>query len=111
MTKSGTGADPHQLLLHIQAGNAPLVIDVRSKREFEAGHVPGAAHVPFWQMAVAAARIPGRKDQPLVLYCGHGPRAYIAGAALRSAGFSRVQYLAGHMKRWRDLGLPLESSQ
>lgn len=111
MTKSVTGSDPQELLRQIQAGKPPLVIDVRSKREFDAGHVPGAAHVPFWQMALAAARIPGPKDRAIVLYCGHGPRAHIAGAALRRAGFSRIEYLAGHMKRWRDLDLPLEGSR
>ena len=43
--------------------------------------------------------------EPVVVYCGHGPRAYAAGAALWLSGFRRVVYLKGHMSKWRQAGL------
>jgi rhodanese-related sulfurtransferase len=92
----------------ITAGTAPVIVDVRSKREFEAGHVPGARHVPFWRMARHVKELLAFRNRPIVLYCGHGPRAYIAGAALRRQGFTGVAYLAGHMKAWKQMKLPLE---
>ena len=92
----------------IARGEAPCVVDVRSKAEFAAGHVPGAIHIPFWQMATRWRELLHLRDRPIVVYCGHGPRAFIAGAALKRRGFSHIAYLAGHMKKWNDLKLPLE---
>ena len=92
------------LLVRISAGTAPTVLDVRSHREFTRGHVPGALHVPCWKLLTRAPGIPMSLDDPLVLYCGHGPRAWLAGAALRRRGFRRVEYLDGHMSRWRREG-------
>ena len=111
MTKNVMGSDPGTLMQQIAAHEAPLVIDVRSRREFDSGHVPGARNIPFWKIPAAASELADFRDRPLVLYCGHGPRAFIAGAALRRRGFRRVAYLTGHMKQWRDLNLPLEVTE
>ncbi len=92
----------------IVRGEAPCVVDVRSKTEFAAGHVPGAIHIPFWQMVTRWRELFHLRERPIVVYCGHGPRAFIAGAALKRRGFTRVVYLAGHMKKWKDLKFPLE---
>ena len=108
MTKSVIGSDPAILMQQIHAGTAPLIIDVRSKSEFDQGHVPGARHVPFWKMASQAQALSAFRNGPIVVYCGHGPRAYLAGAALRRRGFRNVTYLAGHMKTWKAMHLPLE---
>jgi rhodanese-related sulfurtransferase len=93
------------LLAWIEAGTAPTILDVRSRREFVDGHVPGALHIPFWTVLTHLSEIPTSPAEPIVVYCGHGPRAYLAGAALRVAGFRRVVYLEGHMMNWRRAGL------
>ena len=95
------------LIDQINAKTAPLIIDVRSKREFNQGHVPGARHIPFWRVASQAQTLSAFRERPIVVYCGHGPRAYIAGAALRRRGFAQVAYLTGHMKNWKSMRLPL----
>jgi rhodanese-related sulfurtransferase len=102
MTDPVTGA---ALLAQIDAGTAPAIVDVRSGREFRRGHVPGARHIPFWLMPVRISQVPGSRTSPLVVYCGHGPRAYLAGAVLRWAGFQQVRYLDGHMRQWRSARL------
>jgi rhodanese-related sulfurtransferase len=93
------------LLAQIEAGTAPAILDVRSRREFADGHVPGALHIPFWAVLTRLSEIPASPSEPVVVYCGHGPRAYAAGAALWIAGFRRVVYLEGHMWKWRQAGL------
>ena len=98
---------PDELARKIASGTAPVIVDVRSKREFDAGHVPGALHLPFWQVGRRSETLASMRDQPIVLYCGHGPRAYMAGAALRRRGFTNITYLAGHMKKWKQMKLPL----
>ena len=96
---------PAALLERIDRGDAPLVLDVRSAGEFAAGHVPGAVHVPFTSVIAGFHDVPAKETDALVVYCGHGPRAWLAGAALRRRGYARVMYLRGHMKAWRRAGL------
>ena len=93
------------LLAQIEAGIAPTILDVRSQREFERGHVPGALHIPFWALLSRMSEVSTSPADPVVVYCGHGPRAYVAGAVLRATGFRRVTYLEGHMLKWRQAGL------
>jgi rhodanese-related sulfurtransferase len=45
--------------------------------------------------------VPGRVGDELILYCGHGPRAYIAAAVLRARGWKRIVYLRGHWSAWK----------
>jgi rhodanese-related sulfurtransferase len=97
-----------ELLALINAGAAPTIIDVRSRREFQEGHVPGARLIPFWKLLTGSPEIPAAMDDPVVLYCGHGPRAHLAGAALRRRGFRRVTYLDGHMAGWCRSKFPQE---
>jgi rhodanese-related sulfurtransferase len=99
---------PVRLLEAIAAGTAPAILDVRSRWEFRRGHVPGAIHIPFWLMPARISDVPVSKNSPVVVYCGHGPRAWLARVILRSTGFSDVALLEGHMSAWKQLGLPEE---
>ena len=95
-----TRIDAATLAARIASGTAPVILDVRSTWEFARGHVPGAIHVPFWRVHAHLHRIPARPDDEIVVYCGHGPRAAWAEAALRRRGFRRVLDLAGHWAGW-----------
>jgi rhodanese-related sulfurtransferase len=92
------------LLRRINSGAAPVILDVRSRAEFERGHVPGARHIPFWRIWRQIDALAAPRDAEVVVYCGHGPRASVAGLALRRKGFTRVVYLDGHFSQWRGAG-------
>jgi len=92
----------------IEAGAAPAILDVRSRVEFDDGHVPGARHVPFWLVPFRLARMGAAHDEEIVVYCGHRPRAQMAAVVLRRAGFRRVTHLEGDMAGWRQDRLPLQ---
>jgi len=94
----------------INTGHTPVIVDVRSSREYQAGHVPAAIHLPFWLAFARADDIDASKDELVVVYCAHGPRAGIGKAALKREGFTQVRYLQGHMKEWNKAGLPVETS-
>jgi rhodanese-related sulfurtransferase len=97
-----TGAE---LLERINRGEPVRIIDVRSESEFAAGHVPGAVNIPFTKVLLHADAVLGLDQGELVLYCGHGPRAHVAAAAL---GGKRIIYLSGHWAAWQAAGLPVE---
>lgn len=85
------------------------VIDVRSKKEFAAGHIRGARSLPFEELA--APRIFERlrpTDQAICIVSDRGQvRAGLATGIFRSAGCLNAVPLVGGMKDWIDRGLPL----
>ena len=84
----------------------PVILDVRTPREYAAGHLPGAINVPHKALPDRLAEILGFRDRQVVLYCERGKRSNVATAVLREAGFSSLWHLQGHMVGWRDQGLP-----
>ena len=103
-----TDMDPRELLERVATPTPPTILDVRSAAEFAEGHVPGAKNIPFWAVPWRARELGAGPDDSIVVYCGHGPRAQLAIAALRARGFTRVASLAGHMAEWREAGYPVE---
>ena len=83
------------------------VLDVRSGAEYDAGHIPGAQHIPLGEL-------PRRMDalsraRPTVVHCQTGSRAAIAASLLDARGFPRVQTLRGGFAEWRAAGHPVET--
>lgn len=88
-------------------GGSPLVLDVRTEREYAAGHVPGALHIPHTELAAHLSDLAAAKHEEVVVYCEQGPRAHMAESILQDAGFTRVRDLEGHMANWRSSGYPV----
>ncbi len=97
-----------QLLADIQNKTAPVIVDVRSDSEYQSGHVPGALHLPFYSLWSRHIEINSKPEDPIVLYCEHGPRAGIAKFALWTLGYTNIVYLEGHMSGWKEQIHPLE---
>jgi phage shock protein E len=102
-----TSISPVDLWARIDRGDRLLIVDVRSEGEFVEGHVPGAVNIPF-NRVLSGSDVPGSPGEELFLYCGHGPRAYMAAAALRKRGRTRIVYMSGHFSGWRRAGLTVE---
>ena len=94
------------LLAQIEAGTAPLILDVRTAKEYEAGHIPGAINIHFRELSKRLNEIP---DGPVIVYCERGIRANIAKRTLGAAGIQSVIHLEGDISQWRQNNLPLES--
>jgi rhodanese-related sulfurtransferase len=98
----------NELLKRIESKNAPVIIDARTGIEFKRGHVPGAINAPPRKILLKTARLPKDKDLEIVVYCEHGQRAWIAKKLLAARGYRNTEVLAGHLKGWKEAGLPLE---
>jgi rhodanese-related sulfurtransferase len=98
------------LLRRLGAEDMPsCILDVRTAREYDAGHLPGAVNIPFTEIGGRAGELPADRGQEIVVYCGHGPRAWLAARRLRGLGYRRLVYLRGHWAAWRKAGLPVET--
>jgi rhodanese-related sulfurtransferase len=79
-----------------------LLVDVRTPDEWNAGHAPGALHLPLDQLSARHAELP--TDRRIVVICRSGGRSARATEALVGAGYDAVN-LAGGMQAWAALGL------
>jgi rhodanese-related sulfurtransferase len=76
------------------------VVDVRTREEFTAGHVPGAINIPYDEMEKRYAEI-GPSSTPVLVYCRTGHRSGIAAKTLRERGYSTLFDLQKY-DRWVD---------
>ncbi|MEB3267415.1 MAG: rhodanese-like domain-containing protein [Leptolyngbya sp.] len=93
---------PAELANRLAAETAPLILDVRSQREYEQGHIPGARHIPHHELAQRLGELPRDPQQEIVVYCEVGVRAHRAEQILTAAGFRGVRHLTGDMRAWRQ---------
>lgn len=84
------------------------VIDVRTDREWDAGHIKGANHFeinnPSWQAQIETLD----KDAPVYVYCAKGGRSARCAKQLEKAGFTQIYDLDGGIKDWKKEGKPIE---
>lgn len=86
-----------------------VVLDVREKDAFEAGHVPGARNLPRGQLEL---RVNTELPDPTVRIltcCEFGKISTLAAATLRELGYGRAVALDGGMKAWREAGYAVET--
>jgi hydroxyacylglutathione hydrolase len=82
-----------QVLLEQIANNAVMLIDVRSKLEWNTGHHREAHHVPLGDLPRALATLP--RDRPIAVYCQRGSRSAVASSLLSAAGIEAVNVPSG----------------
>jgi phage shock protein E len=97
-----------ELAEQIQLEQAPLILDVRSEKEYAEAHIPGAVNIPHDQLGDRLREIDAEKTDEIVVHCRSGYRAGIAEKVLIEAGYSNVRDLDGHMNAWRSGGYPIE---
>ena len=88
-----------------------VVLDVREKDAFAAGHVPGAMHLPRGQLELRVNEMLPDPSVEILTICEFGKISTLAAATLRELGFERATALDGGMKAWRDAAYPVEASQ
>ena len=70
--------------------NGALLIDVRTKEEFDAGHLDGAINISWNDNKALADAIGEHKDRPVVVYCRSGNRSGKSKVALDASGYTHV---------------------
>lgn len=80
-----------------------VLVDVRELDEWNAGHAPGAMHVPLGVVGDELERFAG---QAVLTVCRSGGRSAKA-AEILAAGGVAVRNVAGGMSAWADAGLPV----
>ncbi|HYG59945.1 MAG TPA: sulfurtransferase TusA family protein, partial [Symbiobacteriaceae bacterium] len=103
-TKEKGRVYPHEisnadLATLLAAGEAPLIVDVREEHEFNAGHIPGAIHVPIEQIEQGTAGL--EKGAPIAVVCRSGRRSDYACQIMAQNGCENVQNVVPGMSEWQ----------
>ena len=73
-----------------------IIIDVRSKNEYESGHVKDCINIPHYEIGEKINEYVKDKNAPINLYCAAGSRASAAKSTLVSMGYTNVANLGGY---------------
>jgi sulfur-carrier protein adenylyltransferase/sulfurtransferase len=99
--------DPSQVKPHL--GNGVVLVDVRESTEWDAGHIPGAKHVPRGYLESRIEGVVPDRSQHVVLYCASGQRSALAAKTLQDLlGYERVESMTGGITLWKDRGYEVE---
>jgi rhodanese-related sulfurtransferase len=84
-----------------------LVLDLRSKESYEAGHILEARNVPVAELEAQAASLKKWRDKNVITYCDSGANGAGAARSLTKLGFTKVFNLQGGLNAWTKDNLPL----
>ena len=90
-----------QLHASVHRHASPQIVDVRTTREWDAGHIEGAVHIPLGELTTRATEIP--RTRPVATICEAGYRSALAASVLARAGIDDVATVTGGMAAWRQL--------
>ena len=72
-----------------------IILDVRTREEYDQGHIPGAILIPNTAIEEKAEDVLTDKNQLILVYCRSGRRSKIAAEALVELGYTNIKEFGG----------------
>ena len=85
----------------------PLRLDVRTPKEYAAGHLEGALLIPVQVLQTRIHELDPYRGQEVLIYCATGNRSTVAAKILIDSGFSRIYNLRHGITDWIQRGYPI----
>ena len=104
--KAGPAVTPQQAINLVNSEEG-VFVDIRDGKDFKAGHIVEARHIPLGQLANRMNELEKFRDKPIIVVCRLGQSATGATRQLRANGFERAQKMTGGMMEWNSLKLPV----
>jgi glyoxylase-like metal-dependent hydrolase (beta-lactamase superfamily II) len=100
-----------ELRRRVDAGAGDLIVlDVREKDAYDAGHIPGARLLPRGQLELRVDKALPDPTVRVLAYCQLGKISTLAAATLRTMGYPRAVALDGGMDAWTKADYPIEKT-
>ncbi|MDP5170787.1 MAG: rhodanese-like domain-containing protein [Bacteroidia bacterium] len=90
-----------ELKERMDAGTAPIMIDVREPFEWDMNHLDGVQKISMGDIPAKVSDLADWKDKELVIVCRSGGRSGRISEFLRQEGFSNIRNLTGGMLAWK----------
>ena len=84
-----------------------LVIDLRRKESYDAGHIGDARNVPAAELEARAESLKKWRDKNVITYCDSGASGASGARTLMKLGFTKVFNLQGGLNAWVKDNMPL----
>ncbi|NLJ96393.1 MAG: rhodanese-like domain-containing protein, partial [Clostridiales bacterium] len=75
--------------------NTAIIVDVRSKEEYDTGHIEGSINIPLQKISNNPFMVCVNMNTPIILYCNMRYKSSIAAELLIDVGYSRVYTIPG----------------
>lgn len=72
-----------------------VILDVRTKGEYDSGHIEGAILIPDYEVGTKAESVLSDKDELILVYCRSGNRSKNAASELAALGYTNVKEFGG----------------
>ncbi len=92
----------------IQRNPDAVVLDIRTPKEYEEGHVKDALNINFKSSGFAGEVAKLDKGKTYVVYCRSGNRSGKSMPVLKRQGLGKVYHIHKGFKDWKASGLPVE---
>lgn len=92
----------------LKENKALAVLDIRTPKEFAAGHIAGAKNIDFYEKDFADRLKALDPAKPCLVHCAVGGRSTKSLETFRKLGFKEVYHLDGGFKGWEKAGQPVE---
>jgi parallel beta-helix repeat protein len=104
-----TNIDAATAYTMITSGSYPslVVLDVRTKSEYDGGHIYGAVWIPVTELEARIGELAGHENHEIIVYCGVGGRSATASGILDAHGFTKVYNMMGGISAWQSAGYPV----
>ncbi len=104
---SSVGGVGPQAAVNLINHDGAVTIDIRTKSDFESGHIINSIHIPLGEIQQATDKLKKHKDKPLLVYCAAGNLSSQAVKELKGMGFDQTHALKGGLSAWRGENLPV----
>ena len=107
VTEAQQGADfigINEMKERIKKNNKLVMLDVRTKREYDAGHIKGASWIERGITEFVLVRTLRDPNAEIIVYCKQGNRTGLVVKALKAAGYRNVTGLKVGLDGWVEQG-------
>ena len=101
--------DAQELDTWMWSEDPPLILDVRSEKEWNKSRLPGAINIPLPELEEKRSSLP--RERAIVAVCASGYRSAIASGLLERGGFQKVFNLRGGLGAWLEEGKKLNTGK
>lgn len=99
-----------QQAAQMQSEQKAVIIDVREKDEWNAGHIAGAIHIPLNEISNRVSELAKYQNQSVIMQCRSGGRSAKAADILAKSGFSNVLNMEGGLNAWQKANLKIQQN-
>ena len=92
----------------IEADKSIVILDVRDRDEFDAGHIPRAINLSRGMLEFKITLMIPEKSATVIVYCGIDLRGPLATKTLNDLGYRNAVNMIGGLKSWKEAGYPLQ---